>query len=221
MTSELLHVYCMPGMAANPKIFEYLSLNPAEFELHFLSWMLPEKEESLQLYAKRMCDRVVHERPILLGVSFGGILVQEMAKIIPVKKVLVVSSVKSSGELPKKMLFAKHTKLHKLIPTQLVANLELVAKFAFGDFMQKRIELYEKYLSVRDPLYIDWSIDCIVGWEQQQPLENVIHIQGTKDTVFPVSHIRNYIPVNGGSHSMIIFKYKWFNENLPSLLKFS
>ncbi len=46
----------------------------------------------------------------------------------------------------------------------MVANLELVAKFAFGDFMQKRIELYEKYLSVRDPLYIDWSIDCIVGW---------------------------------------------------------
>lgn len=214
-------MYCMPGMAANPKIFEYLNLDAAEFELHFLSWTPPLKGESLVHYAKRMCERVLHHHPVLLGVSFGGILVQEMAKLMEVKKVIIVSSVKSSGELPKKMIFAKHTKLHKLIPTQLVTNLELVAKFAFGDFMQKRIALYEKYLSVKDPYYIDWSMDCIVGWEQEQPLKHVVHIHGTEDTVFPVSHIKDYIPVQGGTHSMIIFKYKWFNENLPSLIKSS
>ena len=219
MSKAVTHVYCMPGMAANPKIFEYIALDPSQFSLHFLSWTLPEKEETLQSYAHKMCQRIAHKNPILLGVSFGGILVQEMAKIIPVQKLLIISSVKSSKELPKKMVFARQTKLHKLIPTQLVTNLELVAKFAFGDFMHKRLALYEKYLSVRDPQHIDWAIDTIVGWKQESPLPNTIHIQGSLDAVFPPHYIRDYISVAGGTHSMIIFKYKWFNENLPDILK--
>ena len=46
-------VYCMPGMAASPKIFEYIHLQKP-YKLHLLSWILPMKEESLSAYAKRM-----------------------------------------------------------------------------------------------------------------------------------------------------------------------
>ena len=189
------------------------------FETHYLSWDLPHKGESLVAYAKRMTHRVMHKNPVLIGVSFGGILVQEMAKLMEVRKIVLISSVKSKEELPKKMLFAKYTNIHKLIPTQLVANIELVAKFAFGDFLQKRIDLYEKYLSVRDPYYIDWSIDQIVNWNQSAPLSNTVHVHGDLDTVFPVYHLKDYIPIPKGTHSMIIYKYKWFNENLPNILK--
>ena len=86
----------MPGMAASPKIFEYLKF-PMNFQIHLLSWIPPVKNEPLSDYAKRMCKRVVHKNPILLGVSFGGILVQEMAKYVSVKKIVIVSSIKSKG----------------------------------------------------------------------------------------------------------------------------
>ena len=219
MSSEKIPVYFMPGMAANPKIFENIQLDAAVFDIHYLSWELPHKNESLQSYASRIAQRIRCKSPVLVGVSFGGILVQEIAKIIAVRKIIVISSVKSTRELPKKMLFAKHTNIHKLLPTQLVTNMELVAKFALGDFMQKRIHLYEKYLSVRDPYYIDWSIDQIVNWEQAEAMPNTIHIQGELDNVFPVNYIKDYISIPRGTHSMIIFKYKWFNENLPDILK--
>lgn len=219
MSTAKIPVYFMPGMAANPTIFENIKLDPNIFETHYLSWDLPHKGESLVAYAKRMTHRVRHENPVLIGVSFGGILVQEMAKLMEVRKIVLISSVKSKEELPKKMLFAKYTNIHKLIPTQLVANIELVAKFAFGDFLQKRIDLYEKYLSVRDPYYIDWSIDQIVNWNQSAPLSNTVHVHGDLDTVFPVYHLKDYIPIPKGTHSMIIYKYKWFNENLPNILK--
>ena len=219
MSTAKIPVYFMPGMAANPTIFENIKLDPNIFETHYLSWDLPHKGESLVAYAKRMTHRVMHKNPVLIGVSFGGILVQEMAKLMEVRKIVLISSVKSKEELPKKMLFAKYTNIHKLIPTQLVANIELVAKFAFGDFLQKRIDLYEKYLSVRDPYYIDWSIDQIVNWNQSAPLSNTVHVHGDLDTVFPVYHLKDYIPIPKGTHSMIIYKYKWFNENLPNILK--
>ena len=111
----------MPGMAANPKIFENIQLDAAVFDLHYLSWDLPNKNESLQSYAARIAQRITHKNPVLVGVSFGGILVQEIAKIIAVRKIIIISSVKSTQELPKKMIFAKHTKIHKFLPTQIQA----------------------------------------------------------------------------------------------------
>ena len=65
-------LYLMPGMAASPRIFEYLNL-PEEYQVIKLSWMTPIKGESLALYAKRMSKRIEHKNPVLLGVSFGGL----------------------------------------------------------------------------------------------------------------------------------------------------
>ena len=71
----------MPGMGASPKIFEYLKF-PALYEIVFLSWIPPFEKESLSSYAERMSKFVKHKNPILIGVSFGGILIQEMTKYI-------------------------------------------------------------------------------------------------------------------------------------------
>ena len=205
-------------MAANSSIFEDIKFPKNQFETHALDWFVPEKGMSLIDYAERMCDKITEPNPVLLGVSFGAMLVQEMAKIIPTRKVIVVSSVKSKHELPKRMIFAKYTKVHKLLPTGLVNNVELLAKYAFGETVTKRLHLYEKYLSIRDKYYIDWSIDQIVNWDQEVAPNNVIHIQGDRDAVFPISNIKDCIPVNNGTHTMIIHRYRWFNDHLPTII---
>ncbi|MEL4307498.1 alpha/beta hydrolase [Joostella sp. CR20] len=218
MSEVKTHVYFMPGMAANPSIFEYIKLPEEQFETHFLHWQIPLKNEPLEDYAKRMTTFIEHDNPVLVGVSFGGVLVQEMAKIISVKKVIIISSVKCNKELPKRMVFAKYTHLHKLLPTGLVTNIELVAKYAFGESVTKRLDLYEKYLSVRDKYYLDWAIDAIINWKQKDPFPSVIHIHGDKDGVFPCINIHDCIKIKGGTHVMILNKFKWFNENLPKLI---
>lgn len=208
----------MPGMAANISIFEKIRLPEEIFVQHYLDWVIPSKDISLEDYALEMCRHIKHPDPVLIGVSFGGILVQEMAKHIDVKKVIIISSVKSMSELPKRMIFAKYTKLHKLLPTGLVNNVELLAKYAFGEMATKRLELYEQYLSVRDKYYLDWSIDKIVNWSQDKCSENVVHIHGENDPVFPIAHIKDCILVKNGTHTMIIHRYKWFNEHLPTII---
>ncbi|MBD0776634.1 alpha/beta hydrolase [Maribacter sp. ANRC-HE7] len=219
MNQEKIQVYFMPGMAANSTIFENIRLPETEFETHRLDWFVPEKDMSLVAYAQKMVKNIKHDHPVLIGVSFGGMLVQEMAKLIDTKKVILVSSVKSTEELPKRMLFAKYTKVHKLLPTGLVNNVELLAKYAFGEAVHKRLELYEKYLSIRDKQYIDWSIDQIVNWKQLRYPKNLVHIHGDKDTVFPIAHIKDCIPVKNGTHTMIIHRARWFNEHLPTIIR--
>lgn len=219
MSTTITHVYLMPGMAASPKIFEFIQLPESNYKIHWLEWQIPEKHETLRAYAQRMCNFITHDHVVLLGVSFGGILVQEMSKLIKLKKLIVVSSVKSHHELPKRFKLLKVTKAYKILPTQLVSNIDLLAKYAFGETIKKRVYLYKKYLSVNDTRYLDWSIEQVVCWDQEAPNPEAIYIHGDKDIVFPHSCVGDCIVISGGTHIMIINKYKWFNENLPKLIE--
>jgi hypothetical protein len=218
MPDHKIHVYFMPGMAANPSIFKNIVLPKSQFEIHLLEWFIPSEGMGISDYAFEMSKKVKHKNPVLVGVSFGGILVQEMGRYIQTKKIIVVSSVKHESELPKRMIFAKYTQIHKLLPTGLVNNIELLTKYAFGEIVTKRLKLYEEYLSIRDRSYIDWSIDQMVNWRQTQILEVLVHIHGEKDGVFPIGNIKNCIIVKNGSHTMIIHRAKWFNEHLPTII---
>lgn len=219
MNSNLTHIYLMPGMAANPTIFENIKLSEEHYKIHWLEWQIPTKNETLSEYAQRMCKFIKHDNVVLLGVSFGGILVQEMSKYIKLKKLFVVSSVKSHYELPKRLKLLKVTKAYKIIPTQLASNIDILTKYNFGEAIKKRANLYKKYMSVSDKTYLDWAIKQVVCWDQEEPHPNAIYIHGDKDAIFPHSCHGDCIVVKGGTHIMIINKYKWFNENLSKLIE--
>jgi hypothetical protein len=209
----------MPGLAASPTIFERIQLPVDLFEIHLLEWEIPLEQESLQAYAKRMAQKVTHENVVLVGVSFGGILVQEMKAFLQPKKVIIISSVKANTEFPRRFKIAKTTKAYKLIPTQLFENIESLMKFSFGSsIIKQRLVLYEKFLSVRNKHYLDWSIEQIINWERKDIDPEIIHVHGDADEVFPPKYIKEFIPVKGGTHIMILSKYKWLNENLPKII---
>jgi alpha/beta superfamily hydrolase len=211
-------VYFMPGLAANSSIFERIVLDEAVFETILLEWEMPLEKETLQDYAKRMVSKVTLPSPVLIGVSFGGILVQEMAKFVEARKVIIISSVKSNLEFPTSFKVAKTTKAYKLIPMSLLANVESLLKFSFGSKINQRISLYKKFLSVRDIRYLDWAVEQIMLWDRIVVDKSVIHIHGDADDVFPIKNIENCIVVKGGTHIMIWSKFKWFNEKLPIII---
>ncbi len=214
-----IHVYFMPGMAASSSIFERIHLPTETFEMHLLEWVLPNNNETLKEYARRMAKNINHENVILVGVSFGGILVQEMKQFVNLKKVIIISSVKSNAEFPRRFKVAKTTKAYKLIPTKLFENIEFLAKFTFGSsVLKQKIKLYEKFLSFRDKSYLDWSIEQLINWNRSIIDNEIIHIHGDADEVFPIKYINKAIHVKGGTHIIIITKYRWFNENLPKIM---
>lgn len=209
------HLYFVPGLAANTKIFEYISLSEEHFELHFLDWLLPTSiNETIQEYAERMCANIQHKNPILVGVSFGGVMAQEMSKLIDCKKVIIISSIKTNKELPKRLKIAQLTRAYKLFPSKIIANIESYEHYFFNNYLKKRAELYKLYLSIRDKQYLQWAIYNVLHWQQKEPLPNVVHIHGNKDEVFPVKHIKKHIEVENGTHVMILNKAKTISKIL-------
>ncbi len=209
----------MPGLAANPTIFEKIELPEEKYEIHWLDWLLPKKKETLNDYARRLCKKVKHDNVVLIGVSFGGVVVQEMAQFLNVKRLIIISSVKCQRELPRRMRYAKSTGLFRVLPTSLAGQLDFLEKLAVGDYAQKRIKLYRKYLSITDTRYLDWAIEQMVCWDKRDPMQEIVHIHGDKDEIFPHKYIEGCITVPGGTHVMIINRFRWFNEHLDEIIE--
>lgn len=213
MKQKKTPIYFVPGLAASSSIFEYLKLSEEYFEIILLEWLIPKsKTESLDNYVKRMSEKIKHERFILVGVSFGGIVVQEMSKYCKPLKTIIISSVKHENEFPKRLKALRKTKAYKLTPVKAITNIENFAKYAFGKVAKKRIDLYKKYLAMRDEIYLPWAIYNVLHWKQTNKNEHIIHIHGNNDNIFPIKNIKNCIIVEGGTHVMILNKAKQISE---------
>lgn len=209
----------MPGLAASSLVFENITLKNSKYQLHRLDWIQPKKNESLNSYCKRLSKKIKHKEPILLGVSFGGIIVQELDKILNVKKLIIVSSVKTHHEYPVVFKIARDYQLNNALPFGMFDNFVKFSLKLNINKLYKRIDLAERYLTERDERYLEWAVWSLLNWKQGKIREDIIHIHGDKDKVFPINNISNCIKIKGGKHEMIILRAKWFNENLVSLIE--
>ena len=104
------------------------------------------------------------------------------------------------------------------MPVSFLVNIDRYTKFRFNRWIDERLKLYHKYLGVKDKSYWYWAIDKVINWERKTPDKNVIHIHGDHDEIFPAKYIKDYIPIKGGTHIMVINKTKALNEMLPRLI---
>jgi hypothetical protein len=92
-------------------------------------------------------------------------------------------------------------------------------KYSKIDKIYKRINLADRYLTVRDKDYLKWSINCLLNWDQEITLDNIVHIHGNLDHIFPIKYIKDSIVIENGRHEMIITRAKWFNQNLIKIIE--
>lgn len=206
MNNKKTHIYFVPGLAADKEIFENIKLSETTYNLHVISWLIPSKKETIAQYARRMAAFVTEKNAVLVGVSFGGVVAQEMSSYLKLKKLIIISSIKTKFELPTKFKIAENLKFYKLIPTRLLLISKNYSRFALGPISRKRLKLFQHYLPIRDKLYLDWAIKNMICWNQDKPLPGVYHIHGDNDLVFPIKNIDNVIIIAGGSHIMLLTK---------------
>lgn len=214
------HLYFIPGTAANSKIFDRIQLPENLVQTHCVHWILPKNSnETIQSYCRRLTSQIKHKNPVLVGVSFGGIIAQELAKIIPHEQVIIISSIKSKHELSPQLKFIKKWHLHRLAPIHLIPLTEWLLVKASKKKLQKQLEAYKTYLSFRAPLYLRWAIKNVLFWEQEKNAEKLIHIHGDNDFIFPLQHIKKDITIANGTHLMIVTQATIISKILLEKLK--
>jgi pimeloyl-ACP methyl ester carboxylesterase len=194
-------IYCISGLGADEKIFTNLHISG--YELRYIPWIRPHKKESIHGYAKRMGEHIREKSAVLLGVSFGGMMGIEIAKQIPLKKLIIVSSIKSVNELPRWMKTAGKLKLDKIVPVSLHKYTEKIGNARLGVSTKEEKEMVRAYRKNADLVFVDWAITQILNWKNNWQPENLMHIHGDKDKIFPVKKIDPTCIIKDGTHMII------------------
>lgn len=183
-----------------------------------LPWLLPLKNETIEQYAKRMSENIPEEKPILIGLSFGGMMSIEIAKHLPTEKVILISSVKSYKEMPGWMKMAGRLKLNKLVPMRPYKFFEPIQNYNLGATTPEEKEMARTFRQNVSQQYLDWAISQVLNWKNDWQPSSLYHIHGNADKLFPVKKVKAGYVVNDAGHLMIMNKAKEVSHYLNTIL---
>ncbi|WP_267406396.1 MULTISPECIES: alpha/beta hydrolase [unclassified Chryseobacterium] len=213
-----MKIYVVSGLGADFKVLEKIKF-PAQYEIVFIDWLIPQMNEPFNDYIQRMAEKIDVSEPFsLLGYSFGGIVVQEINKIKPAQKVIILGSIKSDKEKSKFIKLGEYTKIPRVLPIGLfndkAANMYSVVRKLFDPKNPKILQ----YFRVRDPYYLKWSVEKVSEWKFEETPE-VIQILGDRDIVFPIKYSKPNFVIKGGTHLFPATKPHEVSKILGEVLK--
>lgn len=212
---KLNKIYIFSGLGVDERVFTNIDLS--DVPAQFIPWIAPLKNETIESYAQRI-SKDFEKDCILIGLSFGGMLAVEIAKIIPVQKVILIASAKNKNELPQWFLLAGALQLHHLVPTFLLKSTNFFTYWLFGAHSSAEKKLLNTIIKDTDAPFLHWAIDQIVNWNNQYIPTNCIHIHGTNDHILPIKNVHaDYIIPNGG-HFMTVNRAKVIEKLLKKEL---
>ena len=213
------NLYLISGLGADQRVFKYLDIH--NYNLIPINWEIPQRRENIQAYAKRLIAQIDLSLPVyLLGVSFGGIIAQEISRLIKVEKLVIISSVKSFKEYGFNLKLASCLQIHKITPVFILKHLNLItANYFFGISNQKDAKLLKSIIQGTDDQFMVWAINQIMLWKPTENLNtNYIHIQGNLDRIFTNKALHNVHWIENGGHFMIVDKSNQVSKLVNSFL---
>lgn len=209
-------IYCISGLGADERAFSRLKFDG--YKVTCLPWLTPLPKETITEYATRMSQGIKAEKPVLMGLSFGGMMSIEIAKLVAVEKVILISSIKSYKELPRWMKTAGFFRLNKIFPMRSFKLTEPIQNRFIGITKPDEIELVRSYRRNAPQVYMDWAINEVFKWRNDWQPPILYHIHGDADRIFPINQLVPTHIIKDGGHFMIMNKAAEVNAALKHIL---
>ncbi len=204
------------GLGADERVFQKLDLSL--YSPVFINWVSPFKNETIEAYAQRIKEQITVQNPVIIGLSFGGIMAIEIGKLIKTEKIILLASVKTADELPFYYRFAGSLRLHKLLPTLVLKRPNFISNWFFGAESDSEKVLLKQILADTDSVFLAWAIDKIARWKNKTLLSNIFHIHGNADRILPIRFVRCDVTIAGGGHFMTLNKVEELKEILEKCI---
>lgn len=209
-------IYCISGLGADDRAFS--RLNVAGYKFVCLPWLTPLKNETLPQYAYRMSKLITTEKPVLMGLSFGGMMSIEIAKLVSVERVILISSIKSGDQLPRWMKAVGLLKLNRIFPMRSYKITEPIQNRFIGISQPDEIEMVRNYRKNAPQQYMDWAINEVLKWRNRWQPPKLFHVHGDDDKIFPIHKLTPDYTIKGGGHFMIMNKAEEVNAALQQIM---
>jgi pimeloyl-ACP methyl ester carboxylesterase len=209
--------YFISGLGADKKAFHKIKLSP-DYEPVFLDWIPPEKNESLADYSVRFSELInKNEEFILIGLSFGGMMASEIARIRKPKKTIIISSIATADELPWYFRRAGKLGLQNALPISFFKAATFLNRVVGAGTPEDKAVVYH-YVKNADPAFVRWSLNAIIKWKRSERVPGIIHLHGDKDHLLPSKFTNPDFLIKNGGHLMVLNMAKEVNEILNEIL---
>lgn len=214
-----MNTYFISGLGADQRIFSKLKLSEKINIIH-VKWINPNKNETLEAYAERLSRIIDTSKPFaLVGVSFGGMIAVEMAKLLKPVAIIMISSSTLGNHLPALYRFAGKFRLLNLIPAKLLkASNKLTQHYYFGTKSGSEKILLNRIIKDTDPYFLKWAIGSILSWENKIKPERIFHIHGTNDKIlYSKKAIPDFV-IENGTHFMVYQHAREISDIIDQLI---
>jgi pimeloyl-ACP methyl ester carboxylesterase len=212
----LKNVYFLSGLGADKRVFSFLDLSFCKPV--FIDWLKPVKNESLQNYALRLRKEISETDPVIIGISFGGMLASEIAKADGNVKAIIISSNKTHKEFPGYFRIGKYLPLYKWIPGNTKSKMIRPINLFLGAKGKDQKDLLKQIITESDPLFVRWAIGAILHWKSEENSSNIIHIHGTRDRLLPYRYVKADYTIQKGGHLMTMDNHEEISAILKKLI---
>jgi pimeloyl-ACP methyl ester carboxylesterase len=216
--------YCISGLGADHRLFSRLNL-PGGLCLRDLPWLPNEPNETIAHYAGRMKAAIQQDNPILLGVSFGGMMAIEIAKLYPFATVILISSIRNHRQRPTWMTLCGRLNLQRLLakvnPPRKGALRNGLAPLEYyfqGIETSEDAVLYADFRNHIDFGFTRWAIGEILRWKNEWTPASIYHLQGGRDRIFPLSPQSVTKSLPDGGHFMVYNRAEWVSRELAAII---
>lgn len=213
-----MNVYFISGLGADDSAFCKIGLM-SHYKIIHLPWIIPYEDEFILDYALRMSNSIDKNQPfILIGLSFGGIIAKEIATLHNPEKIIIISSMSNSNQMPWYFKFIATIKFHKWIPVHWLKIPNPITNWFFGIKSEDEKLLMSKILRNTNIMYLKWAINALLNWKNNKLNDKIIHLHGSEDRIIPLRYVKpNYI-IEGGRHFMVLSKHKAVNDKINYIL---
>lgn len=209
-------IYFFPGIIRDYHVF--LPLVQSLPNATLMEWVDPEPQETLQTYAKRMAEKIPTSECLLVGVSFGGVVAQEVARIIQPQQCFLVSSIRHPRELPRIGRLLRYVTGRT---TPLLLRAAGHVGFLIPRFIWYSGTLRLRYFTGPHGDWFRWATSEVINWKpgSDDLQTTMIQIHGQQDRTFPIKYLEADVVIQDAGHSLAISHPREVAERILERLK--
>ncbi|MEO6523354.1 MAG: alpha/beta hydrolase [Mucilaginibacter sp.] len=211
-------LFLISGLGADERLFKNLDLSG--FEVVPVTWIEPEKQDTLTTYATKLIYQFgIEAGASIIGVSLGGMLTVEIAKQVQLQHAIIISSIKSKTEAPWYFAFFRNVPVYKLLSGGFVQKMGPIVRPLFGKFTgSKETPMFFSMLKNSNPIFLKWAMGAALHWNGEPAPYKINHIVGDTDLIFNHKLISNAIVIPKGDHVMVYSRAKEISPIIRNIL---
>lgn len=180
------NLYLFSGLGADERVFARLKF--PRCNIRHIKWPKVANGTSKELFLSEIKAQIITKKNnVLLGVSFGALIAQDIASAVSAETLIIVSSATEQAEIPRLYKGSLAKFVLRMMPKRLLNKPNFLINHMFSVQTNDGRKTLGGIIQDTDPTFIRWAIAYLQQWQKSNlsTVKHIYRIHGERDRIFP------------------------------------